>query len=57
MGLIAKSDCMIVRVLNKTARCICHVVDLCSKLPKEFRDYCLFNVSDRLVLGFVFSCF
>ena len=24
---------------------------------KDFHDYCLFNMSDQLVVGIVFSCF
>ena len=57
MGLITKSDCMTVTDLNQTVRYICHVVDGCSKLHKDFHDYCLFSVSDQLVVGVVFSCF
>ena len=57
MGLITKSDCMSVTVLNQTVRYICHVVDVCSKLHKVFNDYCLFSVSDQLVVGIVFGCF
>ena len=43
--------------LNKTVKHICHVVDVCSKLHKVFHDYCLFSVSDQIVVGTVFSCF
>ena len=34
-----------------------HVVDVCSKLHMDFDDFCLFSVSDQLVVGIVFSCF
>ena len=57
MGLITKSDCMSVTDLNQTGRYLCHVVGVCSKLHKDFHDYCLFSVADRLVVGIVFSCF
>ena len=57
MGLITKSDCMNVTDLNQTVRYICHVVDVCSKLHRDFRDYCLFSMSDQLVVGIDFSCF
>ena len=57
MGLITRSDCMTVTDLNQTIRYICHVVDLSSKLHKDFHDSCLFRVSDQLVVGIVFSCF
>ena len=43
--------------LNQTVRYICHVVDVCSKLQKDFHDYCLFNMSDQLYVGTVSSCF
>ena len=55
MGLITKSDCMSVTDLNQTVRDICHVVDVCSKLHKETRDYCLFNMSYQLVVGIDFG--
>ena len=48
---------MSVTDLNQTVRYICHVVDVCSKLHKDFHDYCLFNMSDQLVIGIVFGCF
>ena len=51
MGLITKSDCMSVTDLNQTFRYIGYVVDLSSKLHKDFHDYCLFRVSDQLVMG------
>ena len=57
MGLITKSDCMSVTDLNRTVRDICHVVDICSKLHKDFYDYRLFNMFDQLVGGIVFGCF
>ena len=53
MGLITKTDCMSVTVLNQTVRYICHVVDVCSKLHKDFHDSCLFSVSDQLIVGVV----
>ena len=55
MGLITKSDCMSVTDLNQTVRYICHVVDVCSKLHKDFYDHCLLNMSDQLVVGIVFG--
>ena len=57
MGLVTKNDCMGVTDLTETVRFKCHVVDLCCKLHKAFQHYCLFNMSDQLVVGFVFSCF
>ena len=57
MGLITKSDCMSVTDLNHAVRNLCHVVGVCSKLPKDFHDYCLLNMSDHIVVGIVFSCF
>ena len=57
MGLITKSDCMSVTDLNQTVSYIWHVVDVCSKLHKDFNEYCLFNMSNQLVVGIVFSCF
>ena len=57
MGLITKSDCMSATHLNQEIRHLCHVVDVCSKLLKDFHDYCLFNMSDQKVVGIVFSCF
>ena len=56
MGLITKSDCMSVTDLNHAVRNICHVVDVCSKMLKDFHDYCL-NMSDQIVVGIVLSCF
>ena len=40
-----------------TVRHLCHVVDVCSKMLKDFHDFCNFNMSDQLVMGIVFSCF
>ena len=57
MGLITKNDCMSVTDLNHAVRHLCHVVDVCCKLLKDFHVYCLFNVSDQLVVGIDFSCF
>ena len=42
---------------NQTIRYICHVADVCSKLLKEFHDYCLFNMPDQLVVAIASSCF
>ena len=57
MGLIAKSYCMGDTDLNETFRYLGYVVDVCSKLDKVFHDYCLFSVSDQLVVGIVFSSY
>ena len=57
MGLITNGDCMSVTDLNQTFRYIGYVVDVCSKLHKDFHDYCLHSVSDQLVVRFVFNCF
>ena len=57
MSLITKSDSMSVTELNHAVGHLCHVVDVYSKLLKDFNDYSLFNVSDQLVVGLVFSCF
>ena len=48
MGLITRSDCMRVTDLNHALRHLCHVVDVCSKLLKDFHDYCLLNMSDQM---------
>ena len=56
MGLITKSDCMSVTDLNHVVRRSCHVVDVCSELLKDFHDYCLFKMSEQIVVGIVFSC-
>ena len=55
MGLITKSECLSVTDLNQTVRFICHVVDVYSKLHKDFHDYCLSNISDQLVVGIDFG--
>ena len=55
-GSDTKTDCMSVTDLNQTVRYICHVIDG-SRLHKDFPDHCLFNMSDQLVVGIVFSCF
>ena len=57
MGLITKSDCMSVTDLNHAVRHLCHVVDVCSELVKDFHDYCLFNMSDHIAFGIVSSYF
>ena len=57
MGLITKTDCMSATYLNQTFKYIAYVVDVCSKLHKDFHDYCLFSVSDQLVVGIVFNFF
>ena len=49
MSLISKSDCMSVTDLNHAVWHLCHVVDVRSKLHKDFYDYCFFSVSDQLV--------
>ena len=53
MGLITKSDCMSVTDLNQTVNYIWDVVDVYSKLHRDFHDYCLFNMSNQLVVGIV----
>ena len=57
MGLITKSHCMSVTDLNHAVGHLCHVDDVCSELLKDFHDYCLFNMSDQIVVGIVFGCF
>ena len=57
MDLITKSDCMSATDLNYAVRQLRHVVDNCSKLHEYFHDYCLFNMSNQLVMGIDFSCF
>ena len=51
MDLMTKSDCMSVTDLNQTFRYIGYVMDVCSKLHKDFHDYCLFSVSGQFVKG------
>ena len=49
---------MNVNDVNQTFRQKLHVVYVFfSKLLKDFHDYCLFEVSDHLVVGIVFSSF
>ena len=55
--LITESDCISVTDINQTVRFICPLPDVCSKWHKDFHDYCLFNMSDQLVVGIAFSCF
>ena len=57
MGFIIKSDCMSVTDLNHAVRHLCQVIDVCSKMLKNFHDYCLFNMSDQLVVGIVYQLF
>ena len=57
MGLITKSDCMSVTGLNHAVRHLYHLVDVGSKLLKNFHDCRLFNMSDQIVVGIVFNCF
>ena len=57
MALITKNDCTSVTDLNQKFSYIDYVVVVCSELHKDFHDYCLFNVSDQLVVAIVFSCF
>ena len=57
MGLITKSDCMSVTDLNHAVRHLYHLVDVCSKLLKDFHDFWLFNMSDQIIVGIVFNCF
>ena len=56
-GFDNQNGCMSVTDLNQTVRYICHLVDVCSKLQNDSHDYCLFNMSDQLVIGIVFGCF
>ena len=57
MRLITKSDCMSVTDLNQIVRYICYEAEVCSKLHKDLHDYCLFTMSDQLVVGIAFGCF
>ena len=57
IGWITGSDCKSVTDFNQTVRYICHVVDVCSQFHKDFHESCLFNLSDQLAVGIVFSCF
>ena len=56
-GFDNQSDCMSVTDLNHAVRHLYHLVDVCSKLLKDFHDYWLFNMSDQIVVGIVFNCF
>ena len=56
MCLITKSDRMSVRDLNHAVRHLYHLVDVCSKLLKDFQDFWFFNMSDQKVVGIVFNC-
>ena len=40
MGLITENGCMSATDLNHAVRPLCHVVDVCSNLLKDFHDYC-----------------
>ena len=42
--------------LNHAVRHLYHLVDVRSKLLKDFHDYWLFNMSDQIVVGIVFNC-
>ena len=48
---------MSVTDLNHAVGHLCYVVDVCSKLLKDFQDYCLFNMSDQKLVGISCSCF
>ena len=50
MSLKAKSDCMSVTDLNHAVRHLCQVVDVCGILLEYFHVYCLFNMSDQIVV-------
>ena len=56
MGLITKSDCMGVTDLSHAVRHLWHVVEVCSNLLKDSHNYCLFKMSDQIVVGIVFTC-
>ena len=49
MSLMSKNKCLSVTDLNHAIGHLCHVNDVCSKLQKDFYDFCFFNVSDELV--------
>ena len=57
MGLITKIDCMSATDLDQAVRHLCQVVDVCSKMLKDFHDFCIVNMSDQIVVGIVSSCF
>ena len=48
---------MSVTDLSHAVRHLCHVVDVFYKLLKGFHDFCLFNMSDQIVVGILSSCF
>ena len=48
---------MSVTDLNHAVRHFYNLVDVCSKVMKEFHDYWLFNITDQIVVGIVFICF
>ena len=56
-GFDNQSHCMSATDLNHAVRHLCHVVDVCSKLLKDFHDYCLFNMSHQKFAGIAFSSF
>ena len=43
MSLISKSDFMSVTDLNHATGHLCHVVDVCSKMHKNFFENCFFD--------------
>ena len=47
MGVITKNVCMSATDLNHAVRHLCHLVDVFSKLLKDFHDYSLFKMSDQ----------
>ena len=55
MCSITKSDCMSVTDLNHAVRHLYYLVEVCSKLLKDFQDYWFFNMSDQKVVGIVFN--
>ena len=57
MSLITKSDCVSVTNLKHTVRHICHVVDVCYEMLKDFHDYCPSSMFDQLVVGIASGCF
>ena len=57
MGAITKSDCLSATDFNHAVRHLCHVVDVCSKLLKDFHDIFLNNIPYQKVVEIVFTCF
>ena len=55
--MITKSDFMSATDLSHAVRHLCHVVEVCSKLMKDFHDYCPFNMSDQKSRGKCFQLF